>query len=279
MTEYGPLTGFVELRAVSDNGDPSNNSAYYGSSGVAQDSTKYAYLDTAYLELGMLLAGRAESIYHYSGGYNLGWDTYDAADDNVDQVRLTWAMSGFGLQLAIEDPRDRWGTSLSSSYSVPDIVGDITWAGSKWDAKLSGGYGETTAGSGFGGQIGMTFKLDQIAPGDKLLLQAAASSSENSELRRQRHGGRLRWFGVERGRVVPALLGSDPVVGRDLPVRQRVRDEHAVGQLQRLHGCRQPGVVSGHQLPGRCRSWLQQGQYRQRRDVGREDPPGARLVV
>ena len=61
----------------------------------------------------MLLVGRTESVYDYFGGFNLGLDDYDAGDNSVDQVRLTWAMSGFGIQLAIEDPRDRWGTNLS----------------------------------------------------------------------------------------------------------------------------------------------------------------------
>ncbi len=185
MTEYGPLTAFVELRALSNNNDASNNLMAVTALGAtrpyatASDSTrKYAYLDTAYLELGMLLVGRTESVYHYFGSYMFGNGDYDAGDQNVDQVRLTWAMSGFGIQLAIEDPRDRWGTNLSSSYSMPDVVGALTFSGGHWDAKLSGGFGETKAGSGFGAQIGTTIKLDSIAPGDKLALQAAWAQSE-----------------------------------------------------------------------------------------------------
>ena len=174
MTEYGPLTAFLELRAQSNNNDGSNNVATAGSNpaGFADSGSYFAYLDTAYLELGMLLAGRTGSIYDYSGGFNWDWLDYDA-DQGTDQVRLTWAMSGFGIQLAIEDPRDRWGTSLSTSYSMPDIVGNISFAQGNWSAKLSGGFAETTFGSGFGAQIGTTFKLDQIAPGDQLLLKAA----------------------------------------------------------------------------------------------------------
>ncbi len=173
MTEYGPLTGFLELRAKSANNDDSNNNAYWNSSSsVAQSGDYYAYLDTAYLELGMLLAGRTGSIYDYSGGFGIDGTDMDS-DQGTDQVRLTWAMSGFGLQLAIEDPRDRWGTSLSSSYSMPDIVGNISMSQGPWSAKLSGGFAETVYGSGFGVQLGTTIKLDQIAPGDQFMAKVA----------------------------------------------------------------------------------------------------------
>jgi hypothetical protein len=197
MTEYGPLTAFIEARWLSNNNDASNNVLSLGSNGSYSDSgTKFAYLDTAYLELGMLLVGRTESIYHYFGSYNMDFDKLDAGDNNVDQVRLTWAMSGFGIQLAIEDPRDRWGTNLSSTYSMPDIVGALTWSQGKWDGKLTGGYGETVAGSGFGAQIGAQVKLDQIAPGDKLGLDFAWAQSEVPD------------FGLGGGFISPWAGGS-----------------------------------------------------------------------
>jgi hypothetical protein len=177
MTEYGPLTGFLELRAQSNNTDGSNNVITQGSTAVANSGTYFAYLDTAYLELGMLLVGRTGSVYDYSGGFNWDWMDYDS-DQGTDQVRLTWAMSGFGIQLAIEDPRDRWGTNLSTSYSTPDIVGNITWSQGHWSAQVSGGFAETKYGSGFGAQIGTTIKLDQIAPGDQLLLKAAWAENQ-----------------------------------------------------------------------------------------------------
>ncbi len=75
MTEYGPLTAFMELRAQSNNNDKTNHwEAYPGN-----DTGKYgAYLDTAYLELGMLLVGRTGSVYDYSGGFNWDWANYDS---------------------------------------------------------------------------------------------------------------------------------------------------------------------------------------------------------
>ena len=125
----------------------------------------------------MLLVGRTGSVYDYSGGFNWDWMNYDS-DNAADQVRLTWAMSGFGIQLAIEDPRDRWGTDLSSSYSMPNIVGNITMSQGHWSAQLSGGFAETKAGSGFGAQLATTIKLDQIAPGDQLMLKAAWAQNQ-----------------------------------------------------------------------------------------------------
>ena len=180
MTEYGPLTAFLELRAQSNNADGTNNmrDVYQQRDSRRRPApTRFAYLDSAYLELGMLLVGRTGSVYDYSGGFNWDWMNYDS-DSAADQVRLTWAMSGFGIQLAIEDPRDRWGTDLSSSYSMPNIVGNITMSQGHWSAKLSGGFAETKAGCGFGAQLGTTIKLDQIAPGDALMLKAAWAQNQ-----------------------------------------------------------------------------------------------------
>jgi hypothetical protein len=172
MTEYGPLTGFLSLRGVSDNASGTNNVVTAGATGIADSGTYFAYLDHAYLELGMLFVGRDASIYDYSGGFNYDWKDLDA-DTGTDQIHLTWAMSGFGIQLGIEDPRDRWGTNLSMTYSMPDIVGNITLSQGHWSAKLSGGFAETTWGSGFGAQLATTIKLDSIAPGDQLMLKTA----------------------------------------------------------------------------------------------------------
>ncbi len=169
MTEYGPLTGYLELRGKSNNNEDTNS--YNGTTGSG-NSDRLAYLDSAWLELGMLLVGRTGSVYDYGGGFTFDGSSYDS-DAAADQVRLSWAMSGFGVQLAIEDPRDRWGSDLSVSYSMPNIVGNITMSQATWDGKLSVGFAETTSGSGFGLQAAATFKLDSIAPGDKLRLKAA----------------------------------------------------------------------------------------------------------
>ena len=164
------------------------------------------------------------SVYDYAGGLNFDGSNFDE-DQTSNQMNLTWAMSGFGMQLGIEDPRDRWGTSLSSSYSMPNIVGNISWSQGNWDAKISGGYATTKAGSGFGAQLGTTFKLDQIAKGDQLRLKAAwaqneaaafAATTAGSADRPGCHQPAHRRFDVVVLGSVPALLGSDLVVGGHL---------------------------------------------------------------
>jgi hypothetical protein len=169
MTEYGPWTGFVEIRAKSNNNDPTNA---WNNNIVSGNGPRLAYLDSAWLQLGMLLVGRTGSVYDYGGGFTFDGSSFDS-DSAADQVRLSWAMSGFGVQLAIEDPRDRWGTGLSTSYSLPNIVGNITMSQGHWDGQLSAGFAETSSGSGFGVQAAATFKLDALAPGDLLRLKAA----------------------------------------------------------------------------------------------------------
>lgn len=179
MTEYGPLTGFVNLEAWSDNAHATNFADVHdGSNGLV--GTRLVYLDTAWLELGPLLVGRLASAYDYGGALaNFDGDPFDP-DSPSDQVRLTWAMSGFGVILGIEDPRDRWGTDLSYSYSMPNIVAAITASQAHWDGKLSVGWGESTWGSGFGVQGAVTIKLNEIAKGDALRLKASWAQSQVS---------------------------------------------------------------------------------------------------
>jgi hypothetical protein len=123
MTEYGPLVGYVKFKGVYD---PTN------SDGVV--------LDEAYLSLGHVLFGHTASAANFSDGYAPGaWH----GDTSTNQIKLSWAAAGFGLQLGIEDPRERWGTSLTDGddmYSMPDITGNITVTQGHWNAKLIAGY-------------------------------------------------------------------------------------------------------------------------------------------
>jgi hypothetical protein len=176
MTEYGALTGYVDLRGKV-NPNSSSNANFY--------------VHDAYLSLGMLLVGYTGSIYDYGAGHTYGGANYDPDSARKTQVRLSWAMSGFGVQLAIEDPRQRWGSSMSSSFSMPDIVGDISFSQGNWSGKISAGFAETTAGSGFGVMGGMTFKLDSIAPGDNLAVSASWAEAQ------------VALFGSSQGIVVP----------------------------------------------------------------------------
>jgi hypothetical protein len=168
MTEYGELAAYAEFRAQSNNTNDWEND--YGK--------KFAYLDSAYLKLGALLAGSTASAYDYGGGFTFDGSDLDS-DVTTDQVRLSWAAGGFGLALGIEDPRDRFNSDLPQpSYSMPNIVGALTVSQANWDGQLSAGYAETTYGGGFGIQAAATFKLDSIAAGDQLRLKAAWAQGE-----------------------------------------------------------------------------------------------------
>jgi hypothetical protein len=168
MTEYGELAAFAEFRAQSNN-------TWQGS------DRHWAYLDSAYLKLGALLAGSTASAYDYGGGFTFDGSDLDS-DASADQIRLSWAAGGFGLALGIEDPRDRFGSDLGDAandeYSMPNIVGALTVSQANWDGKLSAAYAETYYGGGFAIQGAATFKLDSIAPGDQLRLKAAWAQSE-----------------------------------------------------------------------------------------------------
>ena len=167
MTEYGELAAYAEFRAQSNN---ANDFEW-------DTGKRLAYLDSAWLKLGALLAGRTGSLYDYGGGFTFDGSDLDS-DASADQIRLSWAMGGFGIALGIEDPRDRFGSGLADEYDMPNIVAAITTSQANWDGQLSAAFAETDAGSGFAVQAAATFKLDSIAPGDQLRLKAAWAQSE-----------------------------------------------------------------------------------------------------
>jgi len=158
MTEYGELIGYVALQSKYDNNATGTN-----------NSTPVT-LDGAWLSLGPVLFGHTGSIQNIDGGYS---DNAWRPDNSVDQIRLSWAMSGFGIMLGIEDPRDRWGTSLSTTYTMPDIVAAITASQATWDGKLTAGWAQIGTGGVYGVAGSLTFKLDAIAPGDALRIAGA----------------------------------------------------------------------------------------------------------
>src|SRR5690606_5641115 len=103
MTEYGELAAYAEFRAQSNNANGFE----------VETGKRLAYLDSAWLKLGALLAGRTGSLYDYGGGFTFDGSDLDS-DASADQIRLSWAMGGFGIALGIEDPRDRFGSSLGT---------------------------------------------------------------------------------------------------------------------------------------------------------------------
>jgi hypothetical protein len=140
MTDWGPLTAFVKLTADSDN---TTGGAAYGPGAPfapwSQDNDRHVFLDEAYVALGPILAGYTSSAFNAFGGYT---DTdFKLADSDIDQVQLSWAMNGFGLILAVEDPRDRWGSVEEND--IPDLVAALTLEAGGADFKVAALYADT----------------------------------------------------------------------------------------------------------------------------------------
>jgi len=151
MTEYGPLVGYLKLKGVWDGVD--------GGGGVN--------VDEAYLSLGHILFGYTGSAANFSDGYAPGpWH----GDVTTNQIKLSWAAAGFGIQLGIEDPYKRWNSELPlypDGYSMPDITGNVTFSGGHWNAKLIGGWSELWDGSvyGVGGTVEATMDMFSVMVG------------------------------------------------------------------------------------------------------------------
>jgi hypothetical protein len=156
MTEYGLLESYANFKGVydPDGGDVT--------------------LDGAWLRLGHVRMGHFGSVQNTDGGYAPGaW----VPDVSTNQIELSWAASGFGLMLGIEDPRERWGTELAwhgpggTGYSMPDITGAVTFSAGHLDAKITAGWGQLQDWQGGpGDQMGvygvagtLTANMDQFS--------------------------------------------------------------------------------------------------------------------
>lgn len=123
MTEYGLLESYAKFKGAYD---PWSADGYLPDGNVT--------LDGAWLRLGHVRMGHFGSVQNYSGGYSPGaWDP----DHSTNQIELSWAASGFGLMLGIEDPQERWGTELAG---MPALAGAVTFAAGHLDAKITAGW-------------------------------------------------------------------------------------------------------------------------------------------
>jgi hypothetical protein len=147
MTEYGPLVGYVKIKGVYD-----------------PDNSNKVFLDEAYLSLGHVLFGHTGSAANFADVYAPGpWH----GDVSTNQIKLSWAAAGFGIQLGIEDPRERWGTELAYDYSMPDITGNITVTQDHWNAKIIAGWSDLWDGGvyGIGGTVEATMDVFSLMVG------------------------------------------------------------------------------------------------------------------
>jgi hypothetical protein len=162
MTDWGPLTGYFAFYTNSDMGS--------------------VVLDEAFISVGPLLVGYTESLFNYDGILTIDDNNANGlaySRGNVDQVRLSWAMNGFGLAISLEDPDKRLlYSSPSPDDWGPDVVAALTASSGSVSGKLAFVYSSALNDWDsdyvtWAVNLGLTFKLDSLAPGDKLLLALA----------------------------------------------------------------------------------------------------------
>jgi hypothetical protein len=206
VTEFGNLTGFIDLRAATSNTPGNSNGATLDQ--YINNTTKSAYVDSAYLELGPLKAGYFTSLFDFGRGYN---DTgMFGSDSTVDHIQLTYAVNGFGLAISVEDQRDRGqlapgfgaggvlGDDFVDTQNTPDVVGAVTYASGIFSAKLAAAYtnqaveangpysydplddNSSTAASGWAVGGGLEIALDNVSAGDRFFVSAAYGDNANS---------------------------------------------------------------------------------------------------
>ena len=225
VTEFGNLTGFIDMRAKTGNTSGSGETL----TDFINASTNSAYVDSAYLELGPLKAGYFTSLFDFGRGYN---DTgMFGSDSTVDHIQLTYAVNGFGLAISVEDQRDRgafgngtFGTVNNpddlfddaffsgGNENIPDIVAAVTYASGIFSAKIAAAYANQavniTGGDGtfedpftldgengwaIGG--GVEFALDNFSAGDRFFVSAAYGDNANS------------YTGISGGTSVAGFIG------------------------------------------------------------------------
>jgi hypothetical protein len=155
MTDVGALVGHVNLKGT-----------YSGT--ASEDSG--VYLDNAWLAIGALKAGHFGSLANPGGAF--ADDVYKSSINDNNHMELSWAAAGFGLALGIEDPRSTWQSELPLNWSMPLITGKVTMSQAMWSGAISGGFVQLASGSSWGVDGQITFNLDSIAAGDKLVLNA-----------------------------------------------------------------------------------------------------------
>jgi len=228
VTEFGNLTGFLDFRAQTGNAGNFSQSAAQ----IVNSATNSAYVDSAWLSIGPIKAGRFTSLFDFGRGYT---DTGAfGSDTSTDHIQATYAVNGFGLALSIEDQRDRGaapgldGLQVTNSgdplnpaddiyyyggqNNIPDVVAAVTYASGIFSTKLAAAYVNNAvdrSGSGtildpydFSAQTGwaiggsVEFALDSFSAGDKFFVTASYGDNANS------------YTGIAGGTSVAGLVGN-----------------------------------------------------------------------
>lgn len=178
-TDYGTLRAFFRFQVDKNSGQ--------------QGATHNPTLDKAYIQWAGITAGRAQSFFDFYAS-DLNWGSgYLASlgsDTTTELLAYTATFgSGFSATLSVEDRNTRNVNALAYQVAgsrMPDVVGvlraDQAWGSAQLSAALhqmntialSNPFAQrVNTEYGWAVQGGVNFKLDSLAAGDKLWLQAA----------------------------------------------------------------------------------------------------------
>ncbi len=133
---------------------------------------KTAELNKLWASLGNFMVGLNGSAFNGLGSYTYDTPVKDG-DKDAQQVRLTWAMGGYGFMLGIEDPENRWGSS--TDRDVPDFVLAMNYSHSGVSGHVGVGF---TASHEYGNAWGVTAGA-QIALGPSSNLRIRGSYGDS----------------------------------------------------------------------------------------------------
>ena len=194
QTAYGTLRTFVRYDLTTSTGSyrygGSNAGAnrFSGVNGVNDDA---AFLDSAFVQLGPLTAGKIQSFYSfYANDY--GFQVLRTSDRQVTTLAYTATFGGgFSATISLEDPKTTNRRASVLAYqgtTYPDVVASLRVDQGWGSAQLSGAIGDrgiysspwaVPAGNGakkdemgWAIQAGVKFNLPMLAAGDALFLQA-----------------------------------------------------------------------------------------------------------
>ncbi|MCP4303898.1 MAG: hypothetical protein GY788_03255 [bacterium] len=161
-SDLGTVKTYVEIEVESDNSD-------------YLDSLEVATFDSGYGAIGPVLFGYTDTIYEYSGGYNLDGGFEEAL--TVDQIQYAGTLGSWGVAFALEDPRDKYDDDPKNAIGdYPDLAFALTRDFANANIQASLGVTDRTSGVGWGAQLGGTIELAN----NKISLLGVAAYSDNS---------------------------------------------------------------------------------------------------
>ncbi|MBB4039949.1 hypothetical protein GGR34_001596 [Microvirga flocculans] len=173
-TAYGLLRSFVRMEIT-------RNTGVYAGGGVSSSPD----IAQAFIQFGGLTAGRVTSFFTNSDIPNENWGTvrfYDFPDVNLLAYTFSFG-NGFSASLSLEEGTYASDALGSFGQRMPDVVGNVKYAGTWGSAQLSGvvhqlrsnipvggQFADTEYGWALSGQVSVN--LPMLAEGDALWLAA-----------------------------------------------------------------------------------------------------------